>query len=129
MVMSAVTHVGASAAGGAVGHAPSGMGGDYNSEILLMLVSTAGIIFIDHARSGQAQPGNQYAALGIVGFVLLFLGQFAPELAFGFTVLIMVSVIFNSPNGIPFLSTNKTTQADATANGVNKTTKGSTSAS
>ena len=115
MVMGAVSHVGASQLAGA----PSGMGGDYNGEILLLLVSSAGIVFIDHARSGQPQPGNQYAALGIVGFVLLFLGQFWPEIAFSFTVLIFVSIIFNSPNGLPFISSSSSTP-NGTVQGTNE---------
>lgn len=104
-----------------VGSAPSGMGGDYNGEILLLLVSSAGIIFIDHARAGQPQPGDQYAALGIAGFILLFLGQFMPELAFAFTVLILVSIILNSPNGIPFMSSGQNT---GNSTGINPTLQG-----
>lgn len=105
--MAAVTHVAASS----ITKAPAGMGGDYNGEIIMLLVSSAGIIFIDHAKNGQPQPGNQYAALGIVGFVLLFLGQFWPELSFAFTVLIFVSIIFNAPNGLPFIGANSGTNA------------------
>lgn len=121
MVMAAATHVGVSS----FTKAPSGMGGDYNGEILMLLVSSAGIIFIDHARSGQPQPGNQYAALGIVGFVLLFLGQFWPEIAFAFTVLIFVSIIFNAPNGLPFISSANT----GNSTGINPTAQGSTETS
>lgn len=96
----AAAHIGASQ----FANAPSGMGGDYNGEILLLLISTGGIIFIDHARSGSGQPGDQYAALGITGFILLFIGQFWPEIAFAFALLILISVILNSPNGIPFMA-------------------------
>lgn len=116
MALSAVGHVAASQ----IGSAPSGMGGDYNGEILMLLVSSAGIIFIDHARSGQPQPGDQYAALGITGFILLFLGQFWPEVAFAFTVLILVSIILNSPNGIPFIGKN----SGGNSTGINPTLQG-----
>lgn len=104
MTIAAASKVGAHVAGSQFANAPSGMGGDYNGEILLLLISTGGIIFIDHARQGQPQPGDQYAALGITGFILLFLGQFWPEVAFAFTLLILISVILNSPNGIPFMA-------------------------
>lgn len=104
MAIAAVGKAGAHIAGSQFAGAPGGMGGDYNGEILLLLISTGGVIFIDHARTGQGQPGDQYAALGITGFVLLFLGQFWPEVAFAFTLLIFISVILNSPNGIPFIN-------------------------
>ena len=99
----AAGHVAAHQAGVNVTGAPSGMGGDYNGEILLLLISSAGIIFIDNERSGKGQSGDQYIALGIAGFVLLFLGQFAPTVAFAFTMLIFISILLNSPNGIPFV--------------------------
>lgn len=104
MALAAAGKAGAHIGASQFANAPSGMGGDYNGEILLLLISTGGIIFIDHARSGQGQPGDQYAALGITGFILLFLGQFWPEVAFAFALLIMISVVLNSPNGIPFIS-------------------------
>lgn len=101
--------------------APNLGGGAYNGEILLLLISSAGLIFIDNARSGKGQTGQQYIALGIAGFILLFLGQFAPEIAFAFTLLIFVGIIFNSPNGIPFVSEGSSTTTGTTS-------KGSTSA-
>jgi hypothetical protein len=89
---------------------PSGMGGEYNGEILMLLASSAGLIFIDNARANKPQSGEQYLALGIMGFILLFLGQFAPEIAFAFTVLVFVSIILNSPNGIPFVPSQTATK-------------------
>lgn len=112
--MAAGGHVAAHQAGVNYTGVPSGMGGDYNGEILLLLISSAGLIFIDNARSGKGQSGDQYLALGIMGFVLLFLGQFAPELAFAFTLLVFVAIILNSPNGIPFVPGTSSDTADST---------------
>ena len=89
----AAGHVAAHQAGVNVTGAPSGMGGDYNGEILLLLISSAGIIFIDNERSGKGQSGDQYIALGIAGFVLLFLGQFAPTVLTVFRLSRMLVVL------------------------------------
>lgn len=126
MVIAAVGHAGAHIGANSIANAPSGMGGDYNGEILLLLVSSAGIIFIDHARAGNPQPGNQYAALGIVGFIILFIGQFAPEIAFAFTILLMVSIIFNAPNGLPFISNSSPTKPTIANTGASATSTGTT---
>lgn len=89
---------------GATSAATSAFGGGDNEElIIVMMVVSAGLIFIDHDRSGKAQDGNQYVALGIVGFFLLVLDKFWPELALAFAGLFTVSIILNTPNGIPFI--------------------------
>lgn len=80
---------------------------DSGTGTILMLVASGVLVFVDHARAGKPQDGNQYVALGVVGFALLFLGEFAPDLAFGFSLLILVSIILNSPNGLPFIPQKK----------------------
>lgn len=92
-----------------------------NEEILLLMVASAGMIFVDHARSGQPQPGNQFAAVGIVGFVLLGVGEFAPAVAFAFALLFFIAIVLNSPRGIPFIAastptTKKTTTTTGSSN-------------
>lgn len=82
---------------------PSG-NSNKEQQILLMMILAAVIIFIQHDSSGQKQDGTQYAALGVVGFILLVIAQFWAEFAFGFAVLFLLSVILNSPNGIPLVS-------------------------
>jgi hypothetical protein len=81
---------------------PSGKS-DQEQQILLLLIASGVIIFIQHENSGKPQQGTQYAALGVVGFVLLFLAQFWPEVALTFTVLFVVSIVLNSPNGVPLI--------------------------
>jgi hypothetical protein len=84
---------------------PNGELNNNQSEyILLLLILCAVIVFIQHDRTGEPQSGTQYAAIGVVGFVLLVLAQFWPELAFTFTVLFFVSIVLNSPNGVPLIS-------------------------
>lgn len=104
MTMAAVGKVGAKAAAhGASGLAGNVGGGDNEELIIVMMVVSAGLIFIDHDRSGKPQDGNQFIALGIVGFFLLVLDQFWSELALAFAALFTVSIILNTPNGIPFI--------------------------
>ena len=119
MAMAAASHVAGHQALSSFGSAPSGLEAGNNQEIMLLMVASAAMIFIDHDRSGQPQNGNQYLALGIVGFVLLFLGEFWPEFAFGFAVLIFVSIILNSPKGLPFVPSTKpsTTTTPTTTTG------------
>jgi hypothetical protein len=119
MAMTAATHVAASQVPGTP-TPPNIGGGAYNGEILLLLVSSAGIIFIDGVRKGEGVEGQQFIALGVAGFILLFLGQFFPEIAFAFTLLFFVGVLLNSPDGIPFVSSggsgsSSTTSSSATA--------------
>jgi hypothetical protein len=100
------------AAGHAAGHsalsgytsAGSGIGGNNQETILVLLVVSAGVIFIQKERSGKGQDGKQFMALGIVGFILLLLAQFLPDLALAFTGLFTLAVVLNNPNGIPFVS-------------------------
>jgi hypothetical protein len=75
-------------------------------QIVMLLVLAGVIIFIQHDKSGKPQSGVQFAALGVVGFVLLVLAQFWPGVAFTFTILFVVAVILNSPNGIPIVGAN-----------------------
>lgn len=83
-----------------------GGGSDHEIQIVLLLVLAGVIIFIQHDKSGQAQSGVQFAALGVVGFVLLVIASFWPDVAFLFTILFVVAVILNSPNGIPIVGQN-----------------------
>lgn len=83
-----------------------GGGSDHEMQIILLLVLAGVIIFIQHDKSGQPQSGVQFAALGVVGFVLLVLASFWPDVAFLFTILFVVTVILNSPNGIPIVGQN-----------------------
>lgn len=103
--------VGKTAAHGAAssfGSAASNMGGDNDELIILLMVVSAGLIFIDHDRSGKPQSGNQFIALGIIGFVLLLLDRFWSEVAVGLAMLFTVSIVLNTPNGIPFVSSGPT---------------------
>jgi hypothetical protein len=76
---------------------------DQEQQILLLLVLAAVIIFIQTENSSKALDGQQFAALGVVGFILLVLAQFWPEVALTFTVLFVLSIILNSPNGVPVI--------------------------
>jgi len=71
---------------------------------MLLLILAGVIIFIQKERSGKGQDGRQYAALGVVGFILLMLANFWPDMAFLFTLLFVTAVILNSPNGVPFIT-------------------------
>jgi hypothetical protein len=77
---------------------------DKEQQIMLLLILAGVIIFVQKQRSGKGQDGVQYAALGVVGFVLLMLANFWPDVAFLFTLLFVTAVILNSPKGIPFIS-------------------------
>jgi hypothetical protein len=103
--MAAVGHAAAHTAshGAASQVVPTGKT-DKEQQILLLLVLAGVIIFIQHDVSGKPQDGTQYAALGVVGFILLVLSQFWPEVALTFTVLFVVAVVLNSPNGVPLIS-------------------------
>lgn len=83
-----------------------GSAGKNETSIILLLVLAGVVIFIQHDRSGKAQSGTQFAALGVVGFILLVLANFVPSLALVFTVLFVVSIVLNSPNGIPVIGNN-----------------------
>lgn len=101
MTVAAVSHVASHGAASTV--VPQGKS-DQEMQILLLLVFCGAIIFIQHDKDGKPQDGAQYAALGVVGFLLLFLAQFWPELALTFTILFVVAVVLNSPNGVPLIS-------------------------
>jgi len=103
MTMAVIGKTGAHAAASGFGNAASNVGGDNDELIIVMMIVSAGLIFIDHDRSGKPQDGNQFIALGIVGFFLLVLDRFWPELAVGLAALFTVSIILNTPNGIPFV--------------------------
>jgi hypothetical protein len=101
MTIAAVSHVASHGAASKV--VPSG-GSDDEQYILLLLVLCSVIVFIQHDASGKPQDGNQFAAIGVVGFLLLVLSQFIPELALTFTILFTVAIILNSPKGVPLIS-------------------------
>lgn len=90
-----------------------GSGENHEMQIVLMLVLAAVIIFIQHDSTGKPQDGIQYTAIGVVGFALLILAQFAPDIAFAFTILFLVAVILNSPNGVPLLSKAKSASSSS----------------
>ena len=116
MTIAAASHVAAHGAAGAGSQViPSGNTSE-EQQILLLLVLAAVIIFIQHDKSGTTQNGTQYAALGVVGFLLLVLAQFWAELALTFTILFVVSIILNSPNGIPVIGGSTPTPAAGTPN-------------
>lgn len=108
------------AVGSAAGHAathgaasqvvPSGKS-NVEQQMLLLLILCGIIIFIQSERSGKGLNGVQFAALGVVGFFLLVLAQFWAEVAFAFTILFTVSIVLNSPNGIPLIGSGGTTPA------------------
>lgn len=108
MTIAAASHIATHGAASQV--IPAGQS-DKEQQILLLLILAGVIIFIQHDNSGKAQDGTQYAALGVVGFILLVLAQFWPDIAFTFTVLFVVAVVLNSPNGIPVIG--KATQGAA----------------
>ena len=95
----------AAAAGHTAAHAGSSelYGGDVSTQIVLLLLGSGVVIFVQNARNGKAQDGSQYIAIGVVGFMLLFLSEFVPEIAFAFAALFFVAVLLNSPNGIPLI--------------------------
>ena len=97
--------IAAAAAGHTGAHAVSSeyVGGDVSTQIVLLLLGSGVVIFVQNARNGKAQDGGQYIAIGVVGFMLLFLSEFVPEIAFAFTILFFVAVLLNSPNGIPLI--------------------------
>lgn len=81
--------------------------GNDKQYIVMLLAGSAVLIFVQHVRSGKAQDGKQFIAIGVVGFMLLFLAEFAPEIAFGFAALFFLIILLNSPNGIPVVSSNQ----------------------
>src|ERR1035438_3893574 len=80
-----------------------GKGTGEKTHVILLLLGSAVIIFVENAKDGKPQDGNQYIAIGVVGFILLFLAEWLPALAFAFALLFFVAVILNSPNGIPVI--------------------------
>jgi hypothetical protein len=74
------------------------------SWVLTLMLGSAVVIFVSNARNGKPQDGGQYIAIGIVGFILLFLAEFAEDLANAFALLFFIGVILNSPNGIPIIT-------------------------
>jgi hypothetical protein len=113
MTIAAVSHV--ASHGAATQVVPQGKS-DHEQQILLLLILAAVIVFIQTDKSGKAQNGVQYAALGVVGFFLLVLSQFWPSVALTFTILFVASIILNSPNGVPVV--NSLGKAGAPGSGV-----------
>lgn len=99
----------AAAAAHTGGHTASStyMGDNVSTQIVLLLLASGVVIFVQHARQGEPQQGDQYIAIGIVGFIMLFMAEFIPEFAFAFTLLFFVAVLLNSPNGIPVIAPTK----------------------
>jgi hypothetical protein len=120
----------AGAAKAGAGHAASQVipQGKSNAEqqILLLLILAAVVIFIQTDKSGKQQSGTQYAALGVVGFILLVIAQFWAGFALGMTVLFVVSIILNSPDGIPVIGGSKgsATELPTAASGASPTQQG-----
>lgn len=103
MTIAAAGHAASHGAAGAVGQVVPGGESQTEQQILLLLILAGVIIFIQSERSGKGLNGVQFAALGVVGFFLLVLSQFWPEVAFSFTLLFLLSIILNSPKGIPLV--------------------------
>ena len=87
--------------------------GNNRELIILIMVGSAILIYIQHARNGTPQDGTQFVAIGVVGFVLLFIAAFAPAIAFAFALLFGVAVALNSPNGVPIISQPKASSKNA----------------
>jgi hypothetical protein len=107
----------AAAAGGhTTAHAVSSeyIGGSVPTQIVLLMSGAAVVIFVQNAKNGKAQDGNQYIAIGVVGFILLFLSEFFPSIGFAFAVLFFVAVMLNSPNGIPVIDSKSKTSTTTT---------------
>lgn len=85
-----------------------------NTGTFIILVGSAGLLLVDDLRSSGAFNEVQFVALGVVGAILLFVGTFAPELAFAFASLFGLSILLNSPNGIPFVTSTITKQGKTT---------------
>jgi hypothetical protein len=81
--------------------------GNNKELIILIMAGSAVLVFVQNTRRGQPQDGRQYVAIGVVGFFLLFFAEFAPSLAFAFALLFGLSVILNSPNGVPIVASKK----------------------
>jgi len=76
---------------------------DPEKVILGTLVLTAAVVTWRGVRSGTLSP-RTYAALGVVAFLLLGLGTFAPQLAAAFAVLVLVVVLLSSQADLVALS-------------------------
>lgn len=69
----------------------------------VVLVGTGAVMLIDDLRSKGKFNEVQFVALGVVGAIILFVGTFVPQLAFAFACLFGLSVLLNSPTGIPLV--------------------------
>lgn len=114
MTMAAAGHVVGHSVASSAANTPSGIHNDESEYILMLLAASAVLIFIDRDRSGKGQDGDQYIALGIVGGGLLLLGTFWPSGALAFAILFFVSIVLNTPNGIPFVTSGKQSYAPGT---------------
>lgn len=84
------------------------------NETFIILVGCAGLLLVDDLGGHGHINLVQYIALAVVGAVLLFVGTFAPSLATAFAALFGISILLNSPNGIPIIS-NKSSTANTTS--------------
>ena len=99
-----------------------------NTGTFVLLIGTAGMILVDDLQGHGKFNEIQFVALGIVGAIILFVGTFVPDLAFAFAALFALSVLLNSPNGIPFVTSTKKRTGETTGSVLTpKTNKGSIS--
>lgn len=94
------THQAASSIAGA----PSGVSTSETKAILLLMTMSAVVIFVQNARTGKPQSAEQFIAVGVVGFILLMLGNVSPPLGLSFAILFFVAIVLNSPNGVPLVA-------------------------
>ena len=74
-----------------------------NGATFVVLSGCAGLLLVDDL-SGHGQFNEvQFVALAVAGTVILFVGTFAPGLALAFAGLLGLSILLNSPTGIPFV--------------------------
>ena len=96
-----------------------------NTGTFVLLVGAAGMILVDDLQGHGSFNEVQFVALGLVGAIILFVGTFVPDLAFAFAALFALSIVMNSPNGIPFITSTKKATGKATGSVLTpKTSKG-----
>jgi hypothetical protein len=87
------------------GYQARGMSSGHPQQVIIMLLAgSAVLVFVQHARSNTPQSGRQFIAIGIVGFLLLFVSEFASDIALAFATLFFIAILLNSPKGIPVVS-------------------------
>lgn len=86
---------------------PTGTNSNHKGGILLLLILCGVVVTIQGDRSGTGVNGTQYIAIAIVGFFLLLMAEVVPTLSLAFAVLFAIAILLNSPNGVPFITSNK----------------------